>query len=231
MEKAMRSTNRLTVDRSDKSLRTQTVVALRQAIIDFRFEPGERLTENRLCKLTGVSRTTIREALRHLETEGMVTIEPHVGPRVTTVTPNQVREIFEVRTVLEALAISLFIKNSPDDGILDLIKALECLPAALAQQDGQRHVKALDHFYNIMYRSCGNDVVAKLSDSMRARVRYIRAISSPHYDDTWAQGSAANYTRIIEAVKRRDSAGAKAALQAQLNHAARVAVRVVSKAT
>ena len=68
-------------------LRQQVLDQLRAAIVDLEFEPGERLVERKLCERMGVSRTSVREALRHLEAEGLITTVPHRGPVVTEVTP------------------------------------------------------------------------------------------------------------------------------------------------
>ena len=62
------------------NLRDQVLEVLRKAILDLRFKPGDRLIERELCEMVGVSRTSIREALRHLESEGLVTNKPNVGP-------------------------------------------------------------------------------------------------------------------------------------------------------
>src|ERR1700733_2859126 len=89
-------------------LRRRVEDALRQAIISGQFAPGDRLRERDLIELLKVSRTSLREALRQIEAEGLVALEPNRGPVVTTVTYEEVEEIYEVRSVLEAQACSGF---------------------------------------------------------------------------------------------------------------------------
>src|SRR5438552_16463065 len=89
------------VVRNTVTLRQQVLEVLRGAILNFQFKPGDRLIERELCEMTGVSRTSVREALRHLESEGLVQNLPNKGPMVATVTADEAREIFEVRRVLE----------------------------------------------------------------------------------------------------------------------------------
>ena len=228
MPRTAQQSSSLRADRSDSSLRSRTIEVLRDAIIDLRFEPGERLTENRLCEMTGVSRTTIREALRQLEAEGMVTIKPHVGPTVAEISAKEIGEIYEVRAVLEGLAIGLFVDNAPDADLEKLAEALERLSPALKQPDGQRHIKALDKFYEIMFRSCGNSFVARLTDSIRTRVHYIRTMSSAHYDARWTKQTLINYQRLAQALEGRDRAGAEDALGDQIRHAAKLAQKAVT---
>src|SRR5260370_8195304 len=82
-------------------LREKTTQVLREAILNLHFRPGQKLVERALCEGTGVSRTCIREALRHLEAEGLVSRLPNRGIIVAEVTPDETRQIYETRAVLE----------------------------------------------------------------------------------------------------------------------------------
>src|SRR5208282_6157425 len=88
--------------------RERTVAALRQSILDLHFEPGQRLIERELCEMTGVSRTSLREAIRYLEAEGLVQTIPNRGMVVATVTLEDARQIYQLRGAIEALACRLF---------------------------------------------------------------------------------------------------------------------------
>src|SRR5438067_10611348 len=92
----------LRVDRTTKSLRELTLEKLRDAILDFRFQPGERLVERTLCDRLGVSRTVVREVLRHLEAEGLVETIQNQGPAVTRPDPASAAQVYEIRALLEA---------------------------------------------------------------------------------------------------------------------------------
>ena len=94
----------LRIDRSAKTLRELAVERLRDAILDGQFRPGDRLVERVLCERLGVSRTVVREALRHLETEGLVDVVPQQGPAVARLDAGQATQIYEIRAMLEALA-------------------------------------------------------------------------------------------------------------------------------
>jgi GntR family transcriptional regulator, trigonelline degradation regulator len=82
-------------------VRLQVAASFRSAILSGRFQPGDRLIEKDLCDLTGASRTSVREALRQLETEGLVQLVPNKGPIVASIDPKQARSIYQVRAVLE----------------------------------------------------------------------------------------------------------------------------------
>ena len=89
------------------TIQAQTAGKLRDAILDGLFKPGEKLLEAELCRQMGVSRTSVREALRQLESEGWVVLQPNYGARVTTLSAAEVREIYEVRASLEVTALRL----------------------------------------------------------------------------------------------------------------------------
>ena len=100
------------VERVAAPLRHSVTENIRYAIATGRFKGGERLPERELCELTGVSRTLIREALRQLESEGLIEVVPHRGPVVATLSADQARDIYEVRIQLEGLACKLFAEKA-----------------------------------------------------------------------------------------------------------------------
>ena len=103
------------------NLRELTTRVLRNAILNMHFKPNERLVERRLCEQIGVSRTCVREALRHLETEGLVEHVPNRGLFVATVSVDEARQIYEVRAALESTAGRMFVERATDEH-LDALK-------------------------------------------------------------------------------------------------------------
>src|SRR5512138_3023456 len=92
------------IARESATLRLQVEEKLRKAIATGRFRSGERLVERELCALLGVSRPSVREALRQLEAEGLIVTIPHRGPAVATIDVHEARELYEVRALLEGFA-------------------------------------------------------------------------------------------------------------------------------
>src|SRR5690606_4359359 len=88
-------------------VRRQVAKVLREAITSGRFAPGQRLIEKDLCELLGVSRPSVREALRELESEGLIEIIPNRGPLVKRLTAADAASVYQVRAALEALAARL----------------------------------------------------------------------------------------------------------------------------
>ena len=101
----------------------QTTSKLREAIVRGQFPPGERLVETTLAEMMGVSRTTLREALRRLETERLVHNAPNRGPSVATISAQDAAEIYHVRKLLEGEAAALFAAVATDEQIKEAIAA------------------------------------------------------------------------------------------------------------
>src|SRR5215472_16989961 len=111
-------------------IRTQVEQRLRQAILSGHFRPGGRLIERELCTLLGVSRTSLREALRQLEGDGLIVNIPHKGLVVATMTREEADEIFQVRAVVEGLAGRLFAERATDEQRAALQAALTAVETA-----------------------------------------------------------------------------------------------------
>ena len=101
---AVKVASGLRVERKPAPIRTQVLDNLRLAIVERRLAPGQRLIERELVELTGVSRTSVREALRELAAEGLVTVIPNKGTVVTSVSAEEARQLYQVRSALEGLA-------------------------------------------------------------------------------------------------------------------------------
>src|SRR6187551_3565992 len=142
------------VQRQAPQVRTQVAEILRQAIRDMRFQPGQRLIERELVELTGVSRTSIREALRELAAEGLVTAIPNKGTIVTSVSAEEARQLYQVRSALEALAGRLFVEHATPAHRRALSRALDKVDK-LAARD-QPILAAKDAFYEVLFEGGGN---------------------------------------------------------------------------
>ncbi len=116
-------------------LRDQVLEALRAAIINGDYPPGERLTEDRLALDFGVSRNPVREALRVAETEGFVVILPRRGAVVAMPSPTAVADIFAVRERLEPLAARLAAERAGEEGVASLREMLEQARVATEADD------------------------------------------------------------------------------------------------
>ncbi len=165
--------------------------ALRDRILSGDIPLGERLIEGRLSEELGVSRMPVREALRELAAEGIVTIEPRRGASVTTFTEEQKRELVEVRATLESLNAKLAAKRHDPDQIAELQRILDegsrltdsTDLAALSQQNFR--------FHEAIGRVAGNSVLQETIRSLRDRTVMIFApVSRRRGKENWQEHAA-----------------------------------------
>ncbi|MBO0676610.1 GntR family transcriptional regulator [Mycolicibacterium sp. S2-37] len=105
--------------RSDQAYRL-----IRRAIVEGDFEPGSRLVEQRIGEMFGLSRTPVREALRALAADGLVTIERNRGAVVATMSDDDIRDLYDLRARLESLAAERAAIRMTDEGIAELDRAI-----------------------------------------------------------------------------------------------------------
>jgi DNA-binding GntR family transcriptional regulator len=213
------------VSRVHAPVRQQTTANLRQAIIEGRFKPGERLIERELIRLTGVSRTSIREALRQLETEGLVRVIPNKGSIVASVSPEEARDIYQVRQVLEGLACRLFAETANSSQISSLTAAVRLLEEAIQKKDSRMLIRAKDSFYEILLAGCGNKMVCSLIRSLHARITYLRTMSLSQ--PSRPLKSLKEIKLILKAIERHDPDGAWNASVEHVHKAQAVAAQVL----
>ena len=206
------------VDRSAKTLRELALEKLRDAILDFRLKPGERLVERSLCDRLGVSRTVVREVLRHLETEGLVESIPHQGPAVAKPDPDKAAQIYEIRALLEAEAARACAERATPADIKRLGLAIDRIEAAFAESNPPEVLRMTTEFYEILFACAGKSVAWAVVQSLNARINHLRAmtISAPGR----SKAAIGEMHRILDAIKRRD---ADLAYRTSLEH-----VRVVA---
>ena len=155
-------------------LRDVVFYTLRQAILKGELKPGERLMEMQLANQLGVSRTPIREAIRKLELEGLVLMIPRRGAVVAKITEKDLRDVLEVRTSLEKLAIELACQRMPDETIPDLRQALEAFKEALKKEDLTAQAEKDEQFHDVIFKSTGN----QREQMYRYRLEYLKDSSA-----------------------------------------------------
>jgi DNA-binding GntR family transcriptional regulator len=213
------------VGRVAAPLREQVLDVLRQAILDFRLKPGQRLIERELIEQTGVSRTTIREVLRQLAAEGLVTTIPQKGAIVMVPSAQEAADLYEVRAVLEALAGRRFVRHATDDQVKQLRKAFKDIERVMRRRGAeiQDVLQAKDRFYDVLLEGAGNAAIRSTLDSLRARVRVLRATSLSQPDRT--ADTIREIGAIVEAAEARDEDAIADACAHHVEQAARSGLR------
>lgn len=213
------------VRREAAPIRTQTLEKLREAISEGYFQPGQRLLERELCEELGVSRTSLREALRQLESEGLVSTIPHHGPIVAKMTLKDAEEIYQVREVLECLASRLFALNADEAQAAELAEAVKDLEQKSRQNDirGFLHVKK--RFYEVLFAGSGNRILYSFHRSLMARVNVLRQTSLSLSGRV--RQSAEEIAGLVRVILQRDPDAAWQQCSEHVRKAARAAMEVL----
>lgn len=206
-------------------LRDVVFNTLRQAILKGELEPGERLMEIQLAQKLGVSRTPIREAIRKLELEGLVIMIPRKGAEVAHITEKDMKDVLEVRSVLEEFAVTLACKNMTAEAITNLKASNKLFEAAIVSKDVVNIVDADVHFHDIIYSMTGNprliQIINNLSEQMyRYRLEYVK-------DGRTHSILISEHNDIISKLAEKDYESAKSVVKQHINNQEKGIVRKI----
>ncbi|MFF3490271.1 GntR family transcriptional regulator [Streptomyces sp. NPDC002795] len=203
------------MDRS--TLRERVLQALRSAITAGAYRPGDHLGEVELAGRLGVSRGTVREALRHLQQEGLVRAGVRGMLRVNSLSAEEIRGMFRVRAALEGLAVAEVIARP------DRAEAVAVLRAAAGELDAAgsdfaARVEADLGFHVRLCQVSGNSMLVDSWRHLEGRIRV--TIMSRDQDDAPAMMTRGRHAAIIDAIEAGDVPGAVAVVEEHMAVAA-----------
>jgi DNA-binding GntR family transcriptional regulator len=216
---------RFRVERIAAPLRHSVTDSIRNAIAAGYFKSGERLPERSLCEMTGVSRTLVREALRQLESEGVIEVLPHRGPIVAVMTPEKAEGVYQVRVELEGLASELFARRASERDRAKLVEAFEALKRSVASSDPLARLCAKNQFYDCLIEGSSNEALGITLRLLNSRVMLLRATSlrAPGR----MRESLAELEEILNALLAGDGKRARQAARRHVRKAAAVALQLL----
>ena len=200
---------------------------IKDAIVDGTLPSGSRLVELTLASELGVSRTPIREALKRLTVEGLVTIDATRGTIVRPISPQDVSDFYAIREVLDGLAASLAAERISSDQLLRLRALLDVIEDAVAMADEPRMVLANLRFHEAVFDAASNE---RLETMGRSMADFVRRLSFSAFVDTERDETVLEEHRaILTALQARDPRAAEQAarrhmVQARLHHIRRSAM-------
>jgi DNA-binding GntR family transcriptional regulator len=210
-----------------ETLRHQVENVLRQAIMSGRFAPGARLIERELCETLGVSRTSVREALRKLEAEKLVRSVPRKGPIVAVISKQEASELYALRGLLEGFAAHEFARLASDAAIARFGEAAKELRAEAQAQNQAGVLKAKAALYDVLLDNCGNGLIKEVLTSLYSRVNLLRATSLMHPDRL--PSSLREIDKLHKALKARDAEAAQQLAQLHVANAEKAAMRMLEE--
>ena len=197
-------------------LRDVVFNTLRQAILTGELKPGERLMEIHLAERLGVSRTPIREAIRKLELEGLVTMIPRRGAEVAQITEKSMSDVLEVRRALDALCVELACDRITEEELARLEQACSDFEAAVKTRDNKVIAQADVKLHDIIVQATVNSrliqLVNNLSEQMyRYRFEYIK-------DSSRHENLVEEHRIIYESILKKDKETASRAAETHIDN-------------
>lgn len=200
-----------------RSLAEQARDYLREKITSGQFPPGMRLKERDLSEELGISRIPIREALQGLSTEGFITLQPRRGAIVKELVPEDLREIYEVREILEMQQVSLAVRNGSEAEKQELLRIVEAEQTALAEGDTNAIDQLNTMFHAHLIEMAHNSLLETMLEPLRGRLDWL-------FKQNDRQGDmCADHFAIAHAIAANDVAAAQSHALAHVSHSKKIA--------
>jgi DNA-binding GntR family transcriptional regulator len=212
-----------TIGASHRPLRDKVIDELRRRIIDGAYEPGHRLTEERLAGDFGVSRNPVREAIRVLHAEGFLIAHPRRGAVVANLAAQDVVDLFDVRLSLEVLAARLAAQRAGAAGVVALD---QLLTRSRAVRRGVELAELNTRFHATVCSLSGNGLLAGIMESLHGRLQWVYRQSA----EARAPYSLAEHEALAAAIRAGDVDAADAAARAHVLAARRSALALTDGA-
>jgi DNA-binding GntR family transcriptional regulator len=213
--------------RKPDSLRGQIVDFMREAISSGRFQPGEKLVERELCEMLDISRTSLREALRQLEAEKLITTKLHRGPTVATISRAEAMDLYAIRALLESYAVREFTQKASDEEVKRLGIQVGNLHATAKSGDREKLLAAKADFYDVILAGCGNQLVSEMLLGMLSRINLLRSTSLTQ--PARLQASLKEIDQLFALIEKRDAAAAHEASRLHVFSAQQAALTVLEQ--
>jgi DNA-binding GntR family transcriptional regulator len=205
--------------RGGRVLADWVTASLREAIFNGYFEPGEKLDQDRIAEELEVSRTPVREAMRRLESEGFVEVRPHYGAFIAKVSRQDIREVYEIRRVLEAEVVRQVTPLMPESVLDELDRSLTETQAQFEAGDSAKHFESDVYFHETIANFIENRLLKEVIDGLTNRVSVVRRFAElqpgPHLVESFKEHRA-----LLQAIRQRDPEEAAELMRVHLERSA-----------
>jgi len=215
VEEPMEPTFQLPKVAEPVSLKDKAYNAIKGAILALKLKPGDPLVESDLAQQLGISKTPVRDALLELEREGFVTKILFKGTYVTEITLKDVRQVFQVRAVLEGLAARLAAPLFSAEELEEAEKILAAAEAALAEGDIVLCSEHGRRFHNLIINKADNQRLQSITRNLDDHLQRFRLLSDQISGRL--NKSLKEHRKVLEALRRRDPIAAEKAMQGHLS--------------
>jgi DNA-binding GntR family transcriptional regulator len=197
-------------------LTARATAFLREAIVECKLRPAQKIVERQLAKHLNISRATLREVLRQLSSEGLVTVVPRRGAMVSDVSLQEAEELFAVRLMIESFCVRIVAKGQPVAAIAKMTRLIETMKNSLLREDLAAFAKAGRAFHDVMVDASGNSAMAELYERTKVKFRRYQALMAALPE--LPRRSVTEHQEILDAIVAGDPDWAAARLEAHLQH-------------
>lgn len=191
------------------------------------FRPGEILSERELAEQLCVSRTPIREALRKLEREGIVSYTPRKGVTIVNFTVDKIKQLYTFREVLEGLAARLMAENHESSRELEIMeKAIKEAEQAVSNNDIRKLSQINRRFHIAMAEGSGNTFLINALGTIQSHVSLVMSTSLSY--TARPPENIKEHKMILEAIASRDPELSEAITRAHIRNALKAAIKVLN---
>lgn len=191
------------------SVQARVIAEMRRRIIKGDIEPGAPLSELALAEEFGVSRTPVREALKQLQTEGLVEIRPRVGTFVTTPSRREITELFEMKELLEGAAARLLARRGRVAEIDLLERNLREADEAVERDDRERYAELVQEFHDLLIAGADNSKLEAHYRMLMNQLAYPRLVNTSLSQPGRAIQSDREHHLVLELILEKDGDSAE----------------------
>jgi DNA-binding GntR family transcriptional regulator len=193
---------RLDIRNKPKGLTDWAYDYIKTQILNLEIRPGDQIDIESFAEMMGVSRTPIREAFLRLASDGLLEVRPRVGYFVVDITEEDIRELFEVREIIESRAARRAAESLTDDELDELVQMVEELKRSVENEDFDTYLENEINFHEFLQRHMGNRRLTEIMESLND-LTYRERVISLHTTETFEQ-TIIEHERVVKALLKRD---------------------------
>jgi GntR family transcriptional regulator, rspAB operon transcriptional repressor len=217
---------------NDSSMAVKAYAAIKKRILDFRYVPGERLSEVNLAKELGLGRSPIRTALAKLKSDGWIAVSPQSGTFIRSLNEQEIQDLLDLRLLLETHVTELAAQRIGDDELRKLRRAFVAFRPTSIKDLGAafNEFNEFDSLFHLtLYRVAGNALITEILTNLLDKVQWLKTTTLPSAERI--RSSFAELNRILEALEARDPKAAATRMREHIGNAATFAAEARGKTT
>jgi len=214
----------------ETNYRTMTEIAYEHILREVHtgaLKPGDRLVIEEITRQLNIGRTPVREAVRQLASEGILTLDPYRSPRVRRISPDDVRDIYQVRAILEPRAAVLALEHISPADVASLRQLCAKAEDAVSHGRIEEYIALNKDFHFLIYERSGNPWLLKYIQLLWYFARWVNVPTL--FDRSITQKYLASHAAVCEAIEHKDAAALEATCVAHLHDALESTLRELSQ--